>query len=213
MVSWLTDMKTKPLLLLLIPILLTLQNVRADHILVIGDSLSAAYGMPVEQGWVQLLQQRLAREKPPHTLTNASISGDTTASARARLTKIISEQSPDIVIIEIGGNDALRGLSLTAMHDNLADMIKTAQRHKSKVLLIGVDIPPNYGPVYTEKFRSVYRELAREYQIELLPSLVEKIGKEPQLMQADGIHPNGKAQPLMVEMVEKYLMPMLQQSN
>ncbi len=179
----------------------------------IGDSLSAAYGMPVEQGWVQLLQQRLATETPPHTLTNASISGDTTANARIRLTNIITEQTPDIVIIEVGGNDALRGLSLTAMHDNLTAMIKTAQQQNAKVLLIGVDIPPNYGPVYTEKFRSVYRELAKEYQVALLPSLNAKIGVKPDLMQADGIHPNGKAQPLMAELVGEYLWPMLGKSH
>ncbi len=165
--------------------------------------------MPVEKGWVQLLQQRLATAKPPHSLTNASISGDTTANARTRLKSIITEQIPDIVIIEVGGNDALRGLSLTAMHNNLADMIKTAQQHKAKVLLIGVDIPPNYGPVYTQKFRAVYRNLAEEYKIALLPSIVTGIGTKSELMQADGIHPNGKAQPLMVALVEEYLLPML----
>lgn len=202
-------MKIKTLLLL-VPLLLSLQSVQADNILVIGDSLSAAYGMPVEQGWVHLLQQRLASEKSPHTLTNASISGDTTANARTRLTDIITEQTPDIVIIEVGGNDALRGLSLTAMHDNLAEMIKSAQQHNAKVLLIGVDIPPNYGPVYTEKFRLVYRQLAKEYQVALLPSLVAKIGINPELMQADGIHPNSKAQPLMAELVGRYLWPMIE---
>lgn len=176
----------------------------------VGDSLSAAYGMPVERGWVQLLQQRLAAEKPPHSIINASISGDTTANARIRLTKILAEQTPDIVIIEVGGNDALRGLPLTAMHDNLAVMIETAQQHKANVLLIGVDIPPNYGPVYTEKFRLVYRDLAEEYNIALLPSIVADIGTKPELMQADGIHPNSKAQPLMAALVEKYLLPMLE---
>lgn len=177
----------------------------------IGDSLSAAFGMPVEQGWVQLLQQRLAGAKPPHTLTNASISGDTTANANARLKNIIAEQTPDIVVIEVGGNDGLRGLSLDAMRDNLADMITTAQQHEAQVLLIGMDIPPNYGPVYTEKFRRVYRELAEEYRITLLPSLIDKIGTKPELMQADGIHPNSKAQPLMAELVGEYLWPMLRQ--
>ena len=206
-------MKIKTLLLLCIPLLLQSQTVRADNILVIGDSISAAYGMPVEQGWVHRLQQRLAAARPPHTLTNASISGDTTANARARLKKIITEQIPDIVIIEVGGNDALRGLSLDAMRDNLADMIKIAQQHKAQVLLIGMDIPPNYGPVYTEKFRRVYRELAEEYQITLLPSLVDKIGTKPELMQADGIHPNSKAQPLMAQLVEEYLSPMLGAGN
>ncbi len=185
----------------------------ADNILVVGDSLSAAYGIPVEQGWVHLLQQRLASAEPPHTsFTNASISGDTTANARTRLKSIIAQQTPDIVIIEVGGNDALRGLSLSAMYDNLAEMIKTAQQHKAKVLLVGVDIPPNYGPVYTEKFRSVYSDLAKEFQVALLPSLLENIGTKPELMQADGIHPNGKAQPMMAALVEKYLLPMLGQS-
>ena len=198
---------------MLVQLLFPLRNGYADDILVIGDSISAAYGMQVEQGWVYRLQQRLAGTEPPHRLINASISGDTTANARARLKTLLTRTDPDIVIIEIGGNDALRGLSLDTMRDNLADMINTAQQHQAQVLLIGMDIPPNYGPVYTQKFRTVYRELAETHQVTLLPSLLDKIGTKPDLMQADGIHPNSKAQPLMADLVAEYLLPMLERSS
>ena len=198
---------------MLLPLLFKIQTGCADDILVIGDSISAAYGMPIEQGWVHKLQQRLADIKPSHRLINASISGDTSANARTRLKAIITKVNPDIVIIEIGGNDALRGLSLETMRDNLADMINTIQQHQAQVLLVGMDIPPNYGPVYTEKFRTVYRELAETYQVTLLPSLLDGIGTKPDLMQADGIHPNSKAQPLIANLVAEYLLPMLEVST
>ena len=125
-------------------------------ILIVGDSLSAAYGMPVEQGWVRLLQQRLASDNYAYTIVNASISGDTTASALNRLPQALSRHQPAIVVIELGGNDGLRGLSLTQMKSNLAAMIQTAREHDAAVLLIGVQLPPNYGLRYTERFHAVY---------------------------------------------------------
>ena len=181
----------------------------AQIILVVGDSLSAAYGIPVEQGWVALLQHRLDAGDYPYRLVNASISGDTTANARARLPRTIAEQSPAVVMLALGGNDGLRGLSLKAMKANLAAMIDSAQNAGARVLLIGVQLPPNYGLRYTEGFQAVYQELAREFNLTLLPSIVDGIGTEQALMQADGIHPNAAAQPLISDRVWEALFPLL----
>lgn len=181
----------------------------AQIILVVGDSLSAAYGIPVEQGWVALLQQRLDTGGYPYRLVNASISGDTTANALARLPAALAAQSPDVVMLALGGNDGLRGLSLKAMKSNLAAMIESAQAAGARVLLVGVQLPPNYGPRYTQGFQAVYRDLAQEYELALLPSLVDGIGTEQSLMQADGIHPNITAQPLICDRVWGALFPLL----
>jgi acyl-CoA thioesterase-1 len=193
------------LLLLFAPTL-----VSAQIILVVGDSLSAAYGIPVEQGWVALLQQRLDSAGYPYRIVNASISGDTTANARARLDQALASHAPVVVLLELGGNDGLRGLSLAAMKNNLAGMISSARAAGAQVLLIGVQLPPNYGPRYTERFQEVYSELARERDLVLLPSLVDGIGTEQNLMQADGIHPNATAQPLIRDRVWKELEPLLE---
>jgi acyl-CoA thioesterase-1 len=158
---------------------------------------------------VARLQRQLIEENYPYHIVNASISGDTTASARARLEQTITRHQPAIVLLELGGNDGLRGLSLSAMKENLANMITTARRHDAKVLLIGVELPPNYGPVYTEKFRSVFRDLATEHQVALLPSLVDDVGTKSELMQADGIHPNRDAQIIIAARVREYLLPLL----
>lgn len=181
----------------------------AETLLIVGDSLSAAYGIPVDQGWATLLQRQLAAEHYPYTIINASISGDTTANARARLAQTITRHPPAIVILELGGNDGLRGLSLAAMKDNLAAMISTAQHAGAQLLLVGVELPPNYGKQYTDKFRAVYRELATEHQVALLPSLVDGIGTRTELMQADGIHPNSRAQALIAARVREALQPLL----
>jgi acyl-CoA thioesterase-1 len=183
--------------------------VSAQIILVVGDSLSAAYGIPVEQGWVSLLQQRLDSAGYPCRIVNASISGDTTANARARLDQALTIHKPSVVLLELGGNDGLRGLSLVEMKSNLAAMISSARAAGAQVLLIGVQLPPNYGPRYTERFQAIYRELARERELALLPSLVDGIGTEQELMQADGIHPNATAQPLIRDRVWKELEPLL----
>jgi acyl-CoA thioesterase-1 len=195
------------ILLLLLVFLPVAANARV--ILVVGDSLSAAYGIPIEQGWVALLQQRLDSHDYPYRLVNASISGDTTANARARLPRALAEQSPAVVMLALGGNDGLRGLSLKAMKTNLAAMIDSALKTGARVLLIGVQLPPNYGPRYTESFQAVYTELAREYDLTLLPSIVDGIGTERALMQADGIHPNAAAQPLISDRVRDALFPLL----
>ena len=181
----------------------------ARIILIVGDSLSAAYGIPVEQGWVALLQERLDSRDYPCRIINASISGDTTANARARLSQALASHEPDVVLLELGGNDGLRGLSLAAMKSNLAAMISSVQETGAQLLLIGVQLPPNYGPRYTEKFQAVYRELAAEHDLALLPSLVDGIGTEQNLMQQDGIHPNVTAQPLIRDHVWEAMLPLL----
>ena len=181
----------------------------ANTSLVVGDSLSAAYGMPVEQGWVSLLQQRLATDYDAYTIVNASISGDTTANALNRLPQALTRHQPAIVVLELGGNDGLRGLSTAEMKGNLAAMIQTGRQHDAEVLLIGVQLPPNYGPRFTQQFHAVYHELAQEYGLALVPSLVDGVGTRTDLMQADGIHPNSKAQPLIVTRVWQQLRPLI----
>jgi acyl-CoA thioesterase-1 len=181
-------------------------------LLVVGDSLSASYGLSVERGWVNLLQRRLNARYEGWTVVNASISGDTTAGARARLPQALERHQPDIVILALGGNDGLRGLSLTRMKANLGAMIETARAHGARVLLVGVQLPPNYGPQYTRRFEAVYRELARQRGVTLMPSLVEDVGTRPELMQGDGIHPNASAQPLIMEQVWEHLKPLLGKS-
>ncbi|MEE9342113.1 MAG: arylesterase, partial [Gammaproteobacteria bacterium] len=150
----------------------------AQIILIVGDSLSSAYGIPVDQGWVSLLQQRLSTKNHPYRIVNASISGDTTANALARLPQALNDHKPAIVVIELGGNDGLRGLSLKAMKNNLSSMIIKAKDSGAKVMLIGVQLPPNYGPKFTDKFQAIFHELARRYKIVLQPSLVEGIGTD-----------------------------------
>ena len=196
------------LLFLLLPF-----TAQAQIILVFGDSLSAAYGMPVEQGWVALLQDRLSSRGYPYSIANASISGDTTASARVRLAQALSRTEPAVVVLELGGNDGLRGLSLQEMKNNLAAMIDSVRDSGARVLLVGVQLPPNYGPVYTERFQAVYRQLARELEVNLLPSLMDGVGLQPALMQSDGVHPNAQAQPVILEQVWDRLAPMLESAG
>ena len=197
------------LVLLLVLVVNLPLSASANTILIVGDSLSAAYGMPVEQGWVKLLQQRLATDDYPYTIVNASISGDTTANALNRLPQALTRHQPAIVVLELGGNDGLRGLSLAEMKGNLAAMIQTVRQSDAEVLLIGVQLPPNYGPRYTQPFHAVYHELAQEYGLALLPSLVDGVGTRTELMQADGIHPNSKAQALIVSRVWEQLRPLI----
>jgi acyl-CoA thioesterase-1 len=196
--------------ILLLLLLCAPAAVSAQIILIVGDSLSAAYGIPVEQGWVSLLQQHLDGAGYPYRIVNASISGDTTANGRARLEQALVSHKPAVVLLELGGNDGLRGLSLTEMKSNLAAMIASARDAGAQVLLIGMQLPPNYGPRYTERFQAIYRELARERDLALLPSLVDGIGTEQELMQADGIHPNATAQSLIRDRVWEALEPLLE---
>ena len=163
-------------------------------ILVLGDSLSAAYGIPAEQGWVGLLQRRLAERGFPHRVVNASISGDTTSGGLSRLPAALERERPAIVILELGANDGLRGQPLTTMSDNLARLIELSQKTGARVLLAEMRIPPNYGPSYTQKFQAAFGELAERYAIPLIPFLLEGVAGDPTLIQDDGLHPRAEAQ-------------------
>ncbi|TQV81568.1 arylesterase [Aliikangiella coralliicola] len=178
-------------------------------ILVFGDSLSAAYNIKTEQGWVSLLQDFLDQQGHNIKVINASISGETTSGGLERFAAQISRSKPDIVILELGGNDGLRGFDLTTTRENLSKMIETSINHSSQVLLAGIKIPPNYGRTYTRRFEQIYTDLAKHEKVELIPFILEKVATKSELMQADGIHPNAKGQPLILSTVWQHLKPML----
>lgn len=177
-------------------------------LLVIGDSLSAAYGIQPEQGWVHLLGQRLATQG--YQVINASISGDTTSNGLRRLRKALLRYRPEIVLIELGANDGLRGLNLKAMENNLAGMIKASQKIGANVLLLGMRIPPNYGKAYTQGFHQIYHDLAARYQIPLVAFFLEGVALNRALMQSDELHPKAVAQPQILENVWSQLGGMLE---
>lgn len=185
----------------------------AEAILVFGDSLSAAYGIPPERGWVALLDRRLQDRHPGYRVVNASISGETASGGRARIEPALAEFKPAIVILELGTNDGLRGQSLDLMGANLDAIIAASKRHKARVLLIGMRLPPNYGTPYATKFQNVYVQAARRHKIPLLPFLFEGFASRPALFLADGLHPAAEAQPLIMEMVWERLQPMLATSR
>jgi acyl-CoA thioesterase-1 len=187
------------------------RNPAPPTILVVGDSLSAEYGLARGTGWVQLLSDRLRTSGSDYTVVNASISGDTTSGGRARLPALLAQHRPQVVVLELGGNDGLRGLSLVAMKDNLAAMIKASQAAGAKALLVGVRIPPNYGRDYTERFFSTYAALAREHKTALVPLIMDGFGESTDWFQADRIHPSARAQPRMLDNVWPHLTPLLGQ--
>jgi len=178
-------------------------------ILVLGDSLSSAYGLDVKTGWVQLLQDRLDGQNAGYRVVNASISGDTTNGGAVRLTSALEKQQPDVVVVELGGNDGLRGLPLGVTRANLERIIVDSQKAGARVLLLGMRLPPNYGPAYTNAFHAIYEELADRYGVARVPFLLEGVGGVDGMMQADGIHPRAEAQPAMLENVWPYLQPLL----
>jgi acyl-CoA thioesterase-1 len=178
-------------------------------VVVLGDSLSAGYGIKIQDGWVALLSQRLASEGYGYKVVNASVSGETTQGGLARLPRALELHKPDIVIIELGGNDGLRGLPLATSHENLRRAIELARGAKARVLLVGMMIPPNYGERYAREFRDMFSTLATKYSLALVPFLLDRVALEPGLMQADGIHANTKGQPQMLENVWPKLKPML----
>ncbi len=182
-------------------------------ILVFGDSISAGYGLErVQQGWVALLQTRLKEQEYGYEVINASVSGETTAGGLARLPRALALHQPKIVILELGGNDGLRALPVAQMRANLAQMADLASAAGARVLLLGIRMPPNYGPDYTEQFRSSYDVLAREKKLPLVPFLLNDVALSPNLMQADGIHPNALGQPKLLDNVWPALKPMLQKT-
>jgi len=181
----------------------------AQRILVVGDSLSAAYGIAERRGWVALLGERLRAERLDYPVVNASISGDTTAGGRARLPKLLAEHRPAIVIVELGGNDGLRGLPVAAMKKNLEAMIAAVQAAGASVLLVGARMPPNYGEDYTRAFETAFAELAQAHRLAFVPELTAGIGARLDHFQPDRIHPNEAAQPLLLNNVWKALAPVL----
>jgi len=184
---------------------------RADApvILVVGDSLSAAYGIRLEQGWVALLQARLEAEGYGHRVVNASASGETTGGALARLPRALARQRPAVVILELGGNDGLRGLPIGDVRGNFEDLIRLSREAEARVLLIGMRIPPNYGPAYTQTFHELYGDLARQHGLPLVPFFLDGIALDDSLMQDDGLHPAASAQPKLLELVWPELKPLL----
>jgi acyl-CoA thioesterase-1 len=171
----------------------------ARTLLVIGDSLSAGYGIDLEDGWVSLLQNRLTEQEYGYRVVNASISGDTTTGGVTRLPRALELHQPDIVLIELGGNDGLRGTPIHVVKDNLAAMIQAAQENGAEVVLAGMQMPPNYGADYAEDFADVYKDLAAEYETALIDFFLAGVALDPNMMQADNLHPNQKGQPLLLE--------------
>lgn len=189
--------------------LMSMTAVAKPIIVVLGDSISAGYGIEIEDGWVALLQKKLIATNSNYSISNASISGDTSAGGLARIDQILSAHKPAIVLVQLGANDGLRGLSPVQMKNNLAGIVRRSQKAGAKVILLGMKIPPNYGKRYVELFYNVYPQLAKELDVPIVPFILEDIVLNKDLMQADGLHPNAKAQPILADKIEPYLFPLL----
>jgi len=198
LLTWLTS-------LLLLPV----SAWAGGTILIYGDSLSAAYGLAREAGWAALLQSRLEQKAMDYTVTNASISGETSSGGAARIAEALKAHKPRVVIVALGANDGLRGLPTAQMRANLAKIVSRSQEAKARVLLVGMRVPPNYGASYARQFAQVYADLAREYRTALVPFLLEGMADRRELFQADNLHPTAAAQPLLLENVWKALAPLL----
>ncbi len=181
----------------------------AQTLLLVGDSISAGYGLEPGQGWADLFQMRLREQKPGWTLVNASISGDTTSGGLARLPALLQRHAPQLVLIELGGNDGLRGQPPARMQANLQEMVRAARASGAQVVLLGMQLPPNYGPRYTRAFSAVFKAVADTEGAALVPFLLDGVGGVPGLMQADGVHPNAAAQPRLLENVWPVVAPLL----
>ena len=186
---------------------------QAPVLLVLGDSLSAAYGLPLDQGWVSLLQSRIDERDLPHQVVNAAISGDTVAGGLSRLPTLLTDHQPAIVLIELGANDGLRGFAPTQIQDDLVTLVEQVQATDAQVVLIGVRLPPNYGPAYTERFQRLFANVAERTGIDLVPRLLAGVADDLALMQADGLHPTAEAQPLVLDNVWPALEPLLKGPN
>lgn len=178
----------------------SLQAAERPVILVMGDSLSAAYNLPASAGWVSLLEERL-KKQTNWLVVNASISGETTSGGLTRLPGLLRQHQPDLVLLELGANDGLRGLPPKLISNNLEKMLTLSQESGAKVMLIGILLPPNYGPAYLAQFEQTYPNLAKKHQLPLVPFLLEGVADKPSLMQADGLHPTAEAQPIILETV------------
>lgn len=186
-------------------------NSKPQSVLILGDSISAAYGIPVDQGWVTRLALAIADDHPEYNIINASISGETSGGALTRLPDLLKQYQPAITIIELGGNDGLRGYPISSIRNNLSKIVQLSLMH-GQVLLLGMQIPPNYGVKYTQLFSVSYSLLAEQYQLSLVPFFLENIATEEKLMQADGIHPGANAQLTLLRNVLPYLKPLLLQA-
>ena len=185
------------------------QAAPAKTVLVLGDSLSAAHNIATDQGWVHLLEVRLGKMVPAWAVINASISGETSLSGRNRLPALLAKYRPQVVVIELGANDGLQGLSLADLRANLAAMVDEAVAAKAKVLLLGIELPVNYGPQYRDGLRAVYADLARQKHVALVPFLLEGVALKPELMQDDGMHPRAAGEPVVLATVWGKLQPLL----
>jgi len=181
----------------------------ARTLLVFGDSLSAGYGLPQGTGWVTLLEQRLRRDKLDYVVVNASISGETTLGGRNRIEAALREHRPAVVVLQLGANDGLRGNPLEDTRRNLIAMVEACRKANARVLLVGMRIPPNYGPVYTRRFETLFAEVARQQNVSLVPFMLQGFAEKRELFQSDGIHPAAEAQPRVLDNIYKRLQPML----
>ncbi len=181
-------------------------------ILVIGDSLSGAYGINIDEGWVALLQQQITTAGYDYKVVNASVSGDTTRTGLGRIDTALQTHRPDIVVVALGGNDGLRGLAFSEIESSLAAIIELSEQNKAQVLLAGVRLPPNYGPVYNREFAALYQRLSDRYAVPLVPRMLEDVADHRELLQADGIHPTAAAQPRIMQNIWTGLEPLLQGS-
>ena len=180
--------------------------VSAKTIMIVGDSLSAGYGIQPQQGWVHLLQKRLEQQYPKqHKVVNASVSGETTSGALARLPKLLQTYNPEVVVIELGGNDGLRGQPPQMIQKNLAQLVQLSQKQKATVLLFGMKIPPNYGTAYSKAFENNYKIVSQQYKVKLLPFFLDGVAGNKTLIQNDQIHPNDRAQPIMLNLAYPYI--------
>lgn len=190
-------------------LLLASGNAWAGTVLVWGDSLSAGYGLRPQQSWPALLAERISAARLPHKVVNASISGETTAGGLARLPAALETHKPSVVVIELGANDGLRGLPVKAMATNLQAMVDASRKAGAQVLLVGMRMPPNYGPEYTSRFEAAYRDIARANRLRLVPFMMEGFADQPGYFQADGLHPVAAAQPLILDTIWRELKPLL----
>ncbi|MGR8940672.1 MAG: arylesterase [Gammaproteobacteria bacterium] len=184
-------------------------DVKAETVVVLGDSISAGYGIEIDQGWVSLLQTRLRQAGSQFSVRNESISGETSAGGLARIDRILKEHRPAVLIIELGANDGLRGLHPAELKKNLAEMIRRSKAAGVKVLLLSMTIPPNYGKRYIDMIYNAYHELSRDTAVPTIPFILDDIALIKELMQPDGLHPNAKAQPLIVDKIWRHLLPLI----
>jgi acyl-CoA thioesterase-1 len=182
---------------------------QAATLLVLGDSLSSAYGIGPREGWVTLMEERLKQQKFDYNVVNASISGETTSGGAARIDEALARTRPALVIVALGGNDGLRGLPVSQIKANLTHIVENAKRRGARVLLLGIRMPPNYGPQYVREFEAVFTEVARRHKTPLVPFMLQGVAEQRDLMQPDNIHPTAAAQPVILETVWKKLLPLL----